>query len=567
MSIGTGVGANGGEVKNKQTARWYDTYQIRVSVASQGSVEDTYERTREVVIEQAAATLNCERVVFAQNHAMVTIPLPDEGSIKVVDVITKSLWGFCHERKMKPGAHITRGQCEITLSKQERDVVLSFIMRGLAVPSRNKEVLVQEELPTLFRTLTTNLDLRDLWPIRPQATPLTSEEHVRVFFEMVRNPRRELPVCLLLQRSDGGFQFDPALMAQALLGFFHVVTLPTSLRPVLNALRMYNHPLVAGRTMVIYAAWQVKGSCTYGVCTLEEAAHLPQTIDLRFASPGDFRMMVQESVAYAGLRIQCARMNETRKSVRSLSQVERAYWLYKRDNAPDLGARVKFLEQETDILRGQAESARQESLNWLDRCSQLETEGNELEAEVNKQAADLDRLREENRRLTRLLWETRPEVALTAIPIPDSYDPLVAWCRHHLSGKVYLHPHAEQAVKQARYRDVELVYKSLLLLGNEYRDMRLATEKQAKARRQAFTDKVAELHLGYVAVDSAPTRFDGYEVEYPLGSKRKRTLESHLKRGGTFDPTTCLRVYFCWDPDEEVVVVGSLPAHLQNSMT
>jgi hypothetical protein len=42
----------------------------------------------------------------------------------------------------------------------------------------------------------------------------------------------------------------------------------------------------------------------------------------------------------------------------------------------------------------------------------------------------------------------------------------------------------------------------------------------------------------------------------------------HLKNGGnTRDPMRCLRIYFFWDDDEQQVVVGSLPAHLENHMT
>ena len=42
----------------------------------------------------------------------------------------------------------------------------------------------------------------------------------------------------------------------------------------------------------------------------------------------------------------------------------------------------------------------------------------------------------------------------------------------------------------------------------------------------------------------------------------------HLKSGGnTRDPTRCLRIYFFWDDDEQQVVVGSLPGHLENRLT
>jgi hypothetical protein len=48
----------------------------------------------------------------------------------------------------------------------------------------------------------------------------------------------------------------------------------------------------------------------------------------------------------------------------------------------------------------------------------------------------------------------------------------------------------------------------------------------------------------------------------------KRLLDWHLKNGGnTRDPRRCFRLYYFWSEDKQIVVVGSLPAHLTTRCT
>ena len=55
-----------------------------------------------------------------------------------------------------------------------------------------------------------------------------------------------------------------------------------------------------------------------------------------------------------------------------------------------------------------------------------------------------------------------------------------------------------------------------------------------------------------------------YEV---LWGGKRRFLECHLKRGNSREPRNCLRIYFFWDEDDELIVVGHLPSHLTNEQT
>ena len=57
---------------------------------------------------------------------------------------------------------------------------------------------------------------------------------------------------------------------------------------------------------------------------------------------------------------------------------------------------------------------------------------------------------------------------------------------------------------------------------------------------------------------------DEYKVTY--GGK-SRILDRHLKCGNSRESRYCFRLYFFWDDESEIVVVGWLPSHLDTRAT
>ena len=55
-----------------------------------------------------------------------------------------------------------------------------------------------------------------------------------------------------------------------------------------------------------------------------------------------------------------------------------------------------------------------------------------------------------------------------------------------------------------------------------------------------------------------------YYVQY---QGRRRKLERHLAKGTSMDPRYCLRIYYFWDEQNQMVVIGDLPRHLDTSFT
>lgn len=190
----------------------------------------------------------------------------------------------------------------------------------------------------------------------------------------------------------------------------------------------------------------------------------------------------------------------------------------------------------------------------------------EAENERDQAREQADRVNSENfalRARIRALEQQRSKMSESPKPtIPDTLDDFEDWCRENLVGSVELLGRAFQGVRKSVYSEPTFLYRALLLLRDYYVPMRTAASPENRA---AYEKALRDLNLEESPTGEG-TRFDEdlYSVQY--GGQR-RVLDRHLKRGGSRDPRYCFRVYFFWDDEKEVVVVGWLPSHLENRMT
>ncbi len=220
----------------------------------------------------------------------------------------------------------------------------------------------------------------------------------------------------------------------------------------------------------------------------------------------------------------------------------------------------KQYERQAEALKDKIRSAEEEANKWLQVADDY--------------LKDLDYHRQQTHVLQgavealRAQLEEKTGQSLDAeIPIPDNYEVMPDWVDEHLAGRLVFLPRAARAVKDAVYQDPPLVYKGLLLLANEYRNMRLVVEEGGKEKFEARCEELG-LRFGGSMTEVAVGEYeDEYFVPYPVGSGLKRKLEFHLRRGNSRDERQCLGIYFFWDEQARLVVVGSLPAHLRTRAT
>jgi hypothetical protein len=151
------------------------------------------------------------------------------------------------------------------------------------------------------------------------------------------------------------------------------------------------------------------------------------------------------------------------------------------------------------------------------------------------------------------------------VAIPTSLANIKDWADRNLAGRLSMTTKAARVAKGSVFAEPELAYKALLLMANEYRLMRI---EGGEDRQRAFDKALRNLGL-YNERSGDETRLRERGDEFLVTwDGRKELLEWHLKNGGnTRDPTRCFRLYYFWDEAKQIVVVGSLPDHLNTRLT
>lgn len=212
--------------------------------------------------------------------------------------------------------------------------------------------------------------------------------------------------------------------------------------------------------------------------------------------------------------------------------------LYEHDNE-QLRKELKEQKEQYDGLLSAADTDRETAVNIANAAK----------------AQSLERLHRIRVLEERLVQSSTPQHT----PVPETLDTFEEWCREHLVGSIEIANRAYQGVRKSEYHDPSFIYRVLLLLRDRYVPMRVdATQEKREAYAQA---------LGQLQLEESPTgdaikyAADLYSVQY--GGAR-RPLDRHLKGSDSRDRRYGFRLYFFWDEEEQVVVVGWLPSHLDN---
>lgn len=135
------------------------------------------------------------------------------------------------------------------------------------------------------------------------------------------------------------------------------------------------------------------------------------------------------------------------------------------------------------------------------------------------------------------------------------------WCATH-DDEVVVLPRARNGAKKSHYEDPALMGVALELLAGPYREHRCGL-----LSREEFDAAILPTGLrlaGSVSPEVAGEQGEAYFVNW---AGQRRFLDLHLLKGGGRDERYCFRLYFFWDAESQRAVVGSMPAHLSNSLS
>ena len=254
---------------------------------------------------------------------------------------------------------------------------------------------------------------------------------------------------------------------------------------------------------------------------------------------------------------------EIERKLPPFMEVRRIATQLKRDAAKNEGSSdsdlLELAELEIKELKESLEATKKEHDDLLSIAEQERDMANEADQQARATNAYL-RLR-----IGSLEEQLEASGQSTTPDIPDTLDGFEEWSRRNLSGAVELHNRAIRGVDKSLYEDGSLIYRSLLMLRDHYVPMK---REGGLERKQTF-----ERECRTLGIEEQPT-FHGtrygeegetYVVRY---RGRRALLDRHLKKGSAHnDQRYCFRVYFFWDDEEQHVVVGWMPSHLDTRIT
>ena len=224
-------------------------------------------------------------------------------------------------------------------------------------------------------------------------------------------------------------------------------------------------------------------------------------------------------------------------------------------NAPE---RELAMQNHIIALQKKLLNAEEENADWLTALEEATETAEYYKQENANLRLQLDALRAH-------LIRQNGENLDAEILLPNNYKVMGDWVKEHLSGRLVLLPRAERAASKAVYSEVDMVYRALLILANEYRDSRMGTGTDT-----AFREALAKYGMNFSgSIDKSRAGQEGgaYFVNYPIGSSQKSFLQFHIVKGTAHEDRFCMRIYFFWDDDTNQVVVGWLPSHLSNRIS
>ena len=400
--------------------------------------------------------------------------------------------------------------------------------------------------------------LSDIVHITNQPHSLSSQQDVDCFLSFLEEPERQLPAvlvtpCGLPDAAGTEYMMDALRMAKDLAGVAHIFVISPEANEYLTASVGQQWSAFNGAVRTYYPGLSFAESAPYRHPLVTQ-----QRVRLRNA-------MNAEVPDHCMLEIE--------EYIRSFALARRILWEDRN---------VKFyLRAYQEYLQRQyigKQDTEELIASYKAQLDQLQKQCDENLALADSYAKDYEACADENDRQQQLIRNLKAQIATLRgplknpggrvadekIPEDGAYSDIGDWISEYYPDRLFLHPRAARSLKSALYSDTALVYKCLKLLATSYYDYCIG----AKTYEDFFADcKQVDPGLeesGAITDTAAGMRGDTYFVVYQ-GKKRK--LDRHLGKGSNKDRRYCLRIYYFWDEENQTIVIGDMPHHLDTSAT
>lgn len=406
----------------------------------------------------------------------------------------------------------------------------------LLVSTPEGDLVVEPHTPGFVQQLTESCGLvSGLRKLSHYPMQIESDLDAEDLIDFLIDPNRQLPifvVTLANNEQDRHPTLDVDALSRAVLGLAHVALV---------------HP---------DACWQLTNRFGKFKSVFGGAARVYLPGFSEDANPYQHRLVLADQIATPDGGARCARWIRQLAAEESVRRTRLG-----RDVLPFAAIRNAVLQLRQETLKSQNASATDQLVAANARIEALEKQVaqgavenqyylDEYERERNRaqaaeaQAQSAGYLVQE---LTRRLKETGSDPD-AQIELPSSWVDFVEWCHRHLSGRLALTPRAQSGLRKPEYSAVETAARALLWLANECRDQRIEGGG-GTLNNITIMDGILNASCGD----------DTYDFDW---NGRRLSADWHVKSGGnTRDPSRCLRIYYCFDPQTQQIIVSDMPAH------
>lgn len=430
---------------------------------------------------------------------------------------------------------------EVVVGLQQGDMP-RFSAR-LLVSTAESEIAIEPHTPGFVQQVAERFGLvRGGYDLDYKPWFVESLQDAERLIEMLDDPERNLPIFVLTAPDDANISQEPLLnpdpLSRALLGIGHVVVVPAEWTWALTN-RFGKVRSVFGGAARAYLSGFDQDSNPYDhrlfladQLSNVEAQNRCSRWMRQIAATESIRhnKLGTEVLSFANIRNASLRVRQEQLTARGASESEQL---------AAAEARIKALEK--DILD---ERAAQEYFD-----SETKKAEERAEAAEAQHRASVYRIRQLQDQL-----EARGDEPNAGIAYLDSWIELSNWCDVNLAGHIALAPAARRGIRAPEFEDLNLVVRCLLWLANDYRNWRI------RGGEGSFRDFPVE-----GGVWNSPCGSDEFDFDW---QGRQQTADWHIKSGGnTRDPKRCLRIYYCWEPETQQVIVAHMPTHRDSAIS
>jgi hypothetical protein len=436
---------------------------------------------------------------------------------------------------------------EVVLYKQEARTLVGLVLT--VIDPHGIEGIRHTSIPQLIRRLTDVVGLFDDGRLLDaKAIQVDTSAEMDRLVDLLESPTRTRAVVVIARDDTGRRLIEPSYLAERLAGVAHVADVDTESSWELT--RRY------GKLLSVYGL----GVRVYRP-SFDPDADAPSAHPLFVG-----QQWLDRGRALRDRLIELAAEQTTKAgddAVPSFAAVRR--WIAEqrlqdaRRTASTRTEQMVLLEKENERLKADVEAAQElavEATQERDQAKAREQDHQELTRQLRVRVAWLEQ------RL-RAAENASAAVVVEEMPYPDTWDDLEDWAERWLGGQVIVLAAAVRKARKSLFRDIPLAYRALAMLG-EYQQMRALGTVEAKERYEATRNA---LRLDVSSVGDALNNHRTKEHYMANWNGRRIALAMHVSGSSSRRKEEGFRLYFSYDEDAELVVVGHFPTHLPNALT